>query len=128
MELVLLFKEALSRIEGLNFFGFTDANLALEHFIENKSDYALVISDFRMPIINGIQLLRKIKEINPVVRTMLISAFEINDELFQECMCVDKMLQKPIHMDILLSEVILLAANYKQKQRIEGLDKYESRH
>jgi YesN/AraC family two-component response regulator len=65
----------------------------------------MVISDFMMPGMNGIELLKKIKEINFRVKTLLISAFEINDKLFQEFSCVDKMLQKPIHVSQLIKEV-----------------------
>jgi hypothetical protein len=43
--------------------------------------------------------------INSNVKTMLISAFGIDDELFQECACDDKMLQKPIHVSTLINEV-----------------------
>ena len=39
------------------------------------------------------------------MKTLLISAFEINDKLFQEFSCVDKMLQKPIHVSQLIKEV-----------------------
>lgn len=47
---------------GLNVFGFTDPNLALEHFRINCKDYALIISDIRMPTMNGFEFVRKIRE------------------------------------------------------------------
>ena len=65
-------------------FSFTEPQLALEHFKTNKDFYALVISDLRMPVINGIQLLKTVKDLNPEVRTVLITAFEVEDKLFQE--------------------------------------------
>ena len=49
-----------------------------------------------MPGMAGIELLDKIKAINPAVTRILMSAFEIQEEQFQECNCVDKFLQKPI--------------------------------
>jgi YesN/AraC family two-component response regulator len=39
----------------------------------NRSFYALVISDLRMPVINGIQLLKTVKDLNPRVRTVLLA-------------------------------------------------------
>ena len=56
----------------------------------------------------GMELLSKIKEINPAVTRILISAFEIHDELFQEYNCVDKFLQKPVLMIDLINEVRML--------------------
>ena len=104
-DLVYLYKDALSQIEGFKVFAFTDPLLALEHFRTNHQHYAIVISDYRMPGLNGVQLFEKIKEINPQVSRMLISAFEIQDKLFSNCDCVDKFLQKPIAMKDLISQV-----------------------
>ena len=58
-----------------------------------------------MPGMTGLELLDKIKNINPSSKRILISAFEIEDELLQECKCVDKLLQKPISMVTLIDEV-----------------------
>jgi YesN/AraC family two-component response regulator len=101
----MLFKDALFSIGGIEVFGFTDPHLALEHFTTNQSRYEVIISDFRMPGMNGVELLKAIKMVNPRVKTVLISAFEIDDKLFQGSSCVDKMLQKPIHVSQLIEEV-----------------------
>jgi response regulator RpfG family c-di-GMP phosphodiesterase len=62
---------------------------------------------FRLPnaSIKGVQLLNKAKEINPRVARILMSAFEIEDGLLENCNCVDKFLQKPITMTDFLEEV-----------------------
>jgi response regulator RpfG family c-di-GMP phosphodiesterase len=57
---------------------------------------------------NGIELLRQIKDIKPSVRTVLISAFDVDDKLFKESKCVDKFLQKPIGIVDLINEVEVL--------------------
>jgi len=69
-------------LPGLSIFTFTDPKIALEHFKINKSFYALVISDLRMPVINGVQLLKTVKDLNPEVRTVLMTAFDVEDKLF----------------------------------------------
>ena len=108
IDLVSLFKDALSQIEGVMVFTFSDPTLALEHFQSNHQNYRVVITDYRMPGMTGMELLEKIKDINPTVTRILISAFEVQDRLFQECNCVDKFLQKPISMVKLIDEVEML--------------------
>ena len=108
-----LFKEALSHIGDTEVFGFIDSTLALEHFKLNQFDYCLILSDYRMPTMDGIELLKKVKAINSSVKTILISAFDIDDKLFEECKCVDKILQKPISIPELINEVeILIPSTY----------------
>ena len=38
-----------------------------------------------MPTMDGIELLKKVKAVNPSVETILISAFGVNDEIFEQC-------------------------------------------
>jgi DNA-binding NtrC family response regulator len=63
-------------MEGFSVVSFTDPYQALNHFRENKENYALVISDFAMPTIDGLGVLSQVKRLNPKVRSMLISAYE----------------------------------------------------
>ena len=107
-DLAYLFKEALSQIDGVQVFAFTDPSLALEHFKANHPNYTVVISDYRMPTMTGMELLSKIKDINPAATRIMMSAFEIQDELFQEYKRVDKFLQKPVLMTDLIDEVRML--------------------
>ena len=104
-DIAYLFRDALSIIKGVDVFAFTDPVLALEHFQINHRNYKCVITDFRMPIMNGAQFLDKVKAVNPEVKRILISAFEINDDLFNDCHSIDKFLPKPITMTELIEEV-----------------------
>ena len=74
----------LQAIEGVSIFTFTDPNLTLKHFTINKAAYAMVISDLRMASLNGMELIKNIKEMNPFIRTVLRTAFAFKDGLFQE--------------------------------------------
>ena len=58
----------------------------------------------------GMELLSKIKDVNPAATRIMMSAFEIQDELFQEYKCVDKFLQKPVLMTDLINEVRMLVS------------------
>ena len=109
-DLAYLFKEALNQIDGVEVFAFTDPLLALEHFKANHQNYRVVISDYRMPTMTGMELLSKIKDVSPAATRIMMSAFEIQDELFQEYKCVDKFLQKPVLMTDLINEVRMLVS------------------
>jgi DNA-binding NtrC family response regulator len=105
MDLAYLFRDALSNIDGVQVFAFTDPLLALEHFQMNHHKYRVIVSDYRMPGMSGTELLEKIKTIDPSVTSILISAFEVSEQIFQECQSVDKFLQKPISIVALIDEV-----------------------
>jgi len=117
-DLSYLFKDALSPIDGVMVFNFSDPSLAFEHFQSNHQNYRVVITDYRMPEMTGIELLEKMKAINPAVIRILMSAFEVNDQLFQECDCVDKFLQKPISMIKLIEEVETLINPLRVQSKI----------
>ena len=110
-DIMSLFSDALSEIGGASVYGFIDSTLALEHFKLHQLDYSLIISDYLMPTMDGIELLTKVKAINSSVKTILISAFDIDEKLFEECKCIDKILQKPITIPELINEVEVLLPN-----------------
>ena len=58
-----------------------------------------------MPSMNGVQLLDKVKETNPDVKRILVSAFDMHDDLFTNCHSIDIFLSKPIKMSELVTEV-----------------------
>ena len=70
-DLAYLFKEALTQIDGVHVFAFTDPSLALEHFKSNQLNYKVVISDYRMPTMTGMELLSKIKDVNPAATRII---------------------------------------------------------
>ena len=106
----IFFHEALRQnIDGISVFSFTDPVEAFEHFIENKETYALVISDLRMPGLNGLELLKKVKTSNPKVRTILMSAYNFEEEeKFQQYMeeaVINSTIEKPVTMNRLYQRV-----------------------
>jgi DNA-binding NtrC family response regulator len=104
------FHEALRQnIDGISVFSFIDPVKAFEHFTENKENYALVISDLRMPGLNGLELLKKVKTSNPKVRTILMSAYNFEEEeRFQQYMeeaVINSTIEKPVTMNRLYERV-----------------------
>lgn len=104
-DLAYLFRDALSQIPDARVFAFSDPLLALEHVRTNSENYQCVVSDYRMPSITGIELLTKIQEINPRIKRILISAFDIQDEVFKNSECIDEFLPKPITMAAMIEHV-----------------------
>ena len=117
-DIAYLFRDVLSIIRGVHVFAFTDPVLALEHFQINYRNYKCVITDFRMPLMNGAQFLDKVKAVNPEVKRILISAFEIDDDLFKDCHSIDKFLPKPIPMGELIEEVQKYVDKVEVKQKL----------
>lgn len=107
-DIIKLFCDALGAINGITVFAFTDPVLVLEHFKLNKKKYVLVISDLRMPGLTGTELIKELIKLNRSLRTILMTAFTINDNLFQEFAkneLINGFVQKPIHLDGLRAEV-----------------------
>ena len=116
----IFFNEALRSIPGITVFTFTDPILALEHFHDNGYAYVAVISDFKMPGLNGMEFLKKIKDLNRFVRTILMTAFEIDDTLFQEYTkkkIINGFLQKPIGLHDLIKEVNTQLDSYEVQKK-----------
>jgi DNA-binding NtrC family response regulator len=110
LDITILFHDALEKtIYGISVVSFTDSVRAFKHFKKNKKNYRLVIADWRMPNLDGLELLKKVKKLNPNVRTILISAYEVeNEPLFQRFLkdgIIDKFIQKPMTMNYLCNEV-----------------------
>ncbi len=88
---------------------FMDAESALESLKENSDDYYdLVLTDIRMPKINGFELYRRIKESSPHMKIVFITAFEINKDEFSKVIpSVDVIdfISKPVSMSTLITKL-----------------------
>jgi DNA-binding NtrC family response regulator len=73
-DLVNLFTEAL-QLNSFKVCGFTHPLEALNHVEKNPQDYGLVISDFKMPDMNGNELCTKLLKLNPDLKVILMSAY-----------------------------------------------------
>jgi DNA-binding NtrC family response regulator len=88
---------------------FIDAESALESLKENSDNYYdLVLTDIRMPKINGFELYRRIKESNPHMKIVFITAFEINKDEFSKVipsLDVIDFISKPVSMSTLITKL-----------------------
>ena len=92
---------------GYDVKSFNDSASALQHFTENQSAYAMVITDLRMPGMNGLELLSKIKNANPNTRTVVISGINSDNQMFRECMSWGssiQLLESPLEFKVFVTE------------------------
>ena len=67
-DIVNQIKRSLEDMDGLKVYTFTDPFAALEHFNSGFKDHHIVISDIRMPGMNGYEFVKQVKKINPKVK------------------------------------------------------------
>lgn len=109
MELVSLFW-AFLETDGHTVVPFSEPELVLEYFKETSTNHALLITDLRMPGLNGIDLAYNIRKLNSNIKIFFMTAFEIryleSYPNYKEVR-IDKLLQKLIR----LSELRTLVEN-----------------
>ena len=116
-DLVHVLKQGLQKNRFL-VSAFTSPEEALQSFKSNSKDYCLMLSDIRMPALSGIQLARKVKEINPDVKVVLMTSFEIRDNEFSKVfpsMHVDGFVQKPIGINDLTNKILSIIGETKRR-------------
>jgi CheY-like chemotaxis protein len=113
-DLATLVKQILQKDVFKYVFAFTDPLLALEHFRINHKDYSIIISDIRMPTMNGFEFVREARKINPKVKILLMTAFEIDDKEFARVLPkpkIDGLIRKPASSKQILNTVSNIIGN-----------------
>jgi CheY-like chemotaxis protein len=116
-DIVYVLKHGLQK-NGFLVDAFTNPEEALQSFESNPHDLCLVVSDVRMPGLSGIQLARKVKQINPDIKVVLMTAFEIKDNEFSKVFPstqVDGFVQKPISIADLTNKILDLIGERRRR-------------
>jgi DNA-binding response OmpR family regulator len=95
---------------------FTNPQEALQSFKANAESYCLVLLDIKMPALSGIQLARKLKEVNPNVKVLLLTALGIRDNEVSDVSSstnVDGFIQKPVGNQELTDKILSLIGENK---------------
>jgi CheY-like chemotaxis protein len=128
VDIVSVIKHSLQG-QGFNVYAFTHPLLALEHFQLNFKNYGLVLSDIRMPSMTGFEFARKIRKINPLAKILLMSAFDIDNDLRYSKLLSSAKIDGFIRKPIALSELITIVEKYfvknendQQHHRRNGLE------
>jgi PAS domain S-box-containing protein len=95
---------------GNRVFNCDDGRKAIEEFKKNK--YDMVITDYGIPGITGIELAARIKEINENVITVLLSGWTL-DNIQKYKKVADIFLQKPFKLEDLLAKISKILSEKK---------------
>jgi len=106
-DIVQLYRDALLA-SGFSVYAFTNPLIALEHFKVNRNSYVLIISDLRMPGMDGYKLARQLRgsprtALVPIV--FLTAKDETADRIEGFRAGVDAYLTKPFEPDELIAVV-----------------------
>ncbi len=94
--------------EGFGVKSFSNSREALEHFSRtNPSFYDLIISDIRMPEINGLELYLSLKAIKNDVKVLFASAIELAEEVLSVMPGVKRehLIRKPVEQEVFIDLV-----------------------
>ena len=94
--------------EGYGVKSFSNSRKALEHFSRtNPSFYDLIISDIRMPEINGLELYLSLKAIKNDVKILFASCIELAEEILSVMPGVKRehLIRKPVEQEVFIELV-----------------------
>lgn len=128
----LLYESILEDVVGELIFA-NNGEEGYEKFVSNEK-IDIVLSDYEMPILNGLELIEKIRKKNQDIPIILGSAVEDIDVVVDALrLGVSNFLKKPIQADELL-EILkkasksLIANEYIESQRVEKLKALEEKN
>jgi DNA-binding response OmpR family regulator len=113
-DILAILKSGLEAKGGFVVEIFNSGENALQAFARHAQDYYdLVLTDIRMPKMNGFELYRKIREKNASMPIAFITAFEINEDEFSKVMPSIKVrdfIKKPIRIPDLVERLNAILA------------------
>ncbi len=96
----------------------TNGQEGFDLYVKHKPD--IIITDIKMPVLDGIGMIRKIRETDGDIPIVITSAFENSDYLKESIeLHVDKFITKPIDVSILLQILNQLSVLIYQKKELE---------
>jgi DNA-binding NtrC family response regulator len=113
---------------GFKFHGFADPLEALQHVENGCKDCQVLVSDVRMPALTGFQLIRKIKDLRPEMKVVIMTMFEVNKREFESVFPstpIDDVIRKPFVPSQLVEKIIEFSGLTAQTttRHIDGADK-----
>jgi two-component system, response regulator, stage 0 sporulation protein F len=83
-----------------------DGKSGLDVLAKNK-DILVVISDMKMPMMDGLEFINKAKEISPKIHYYILTGFDVSDEILKSINDgeVRRYFQKPFNMKEISAEI-----------------------
>jgi DNA-binding NtrC family response regulator len=107
-DLLFVYKKALE-LQGLRVVTFNDSSAALIELRERHNKYSLVLVDIRMPKVNGYQMVNEVKSVDPLIKTILMSAYDVSELEVQsklnDDVIIDSIMHKPFSLIKLINIV-----------------------
>ncbi|ALI37200.1 C4-dicarboxylate transport transcriptional regulatory protein DctD [Candidatus Nitrosocosmicus oleophilus] len=107
-DLLFVYKKALE-LQRLKVVTFDDSSVALNELKVRYKKYSMILVDIRMPKVNGYQLINEIKRIDPSIKTILMSAYDVSDlevhDNLNDGVKIDRIMHKPFSLIKLISTV-----------------------
>jgi len=107
-DLLFVYKKALE-LQRLKVVTFDDSSVALNEMKVRYKKYSMILVDIRMPKVNGYQLINEIKRIDPSIKTILMSAYDVSDlevhDNLNDGVKIDRIMHKPFSLIKLISTV-----------------------
>ncbi len=100
-----------------------DGQEGLELFKEYYPN--IVISDIKMPKMNGLDMAKNIKDIDKEVKIIITSAFDEKEYLIESIdVGIDKYLKKPIPLDAMITSLIEMINKINDEKNIKLFERY----
>ena len=112
-ELVNLYSEALE-MSGYDVSSFSDPLLAYEHIRDNPDKYSVIITDYRMPLMDGLFFATKLADINKKLNMIIM----VSDHDDIKCNYKFNIIKKPVSISKLIklvNESISISISRKNK-------------
>jgi len=91
--------------DGYTLRKFDDPEVALDAFLKARTKPALLITDYAMGKLNGIELIERCKEVKPDLKTIMISGTAGAEVVLGATVKVDRFLGKP-YQPVSLAEMV----------------------
>lgn len=96
---------------GIDSIVFANPLVALDHFHQFHGRYAVVLLDWSLPGMNGVELAKRIRKYDSKVKIVLLTGYHIKDFLRDENfkgLKVSDVMSKPVYMEDLGSRIVRL--------------------